>query len=90
MSITWKDYGYGNQRLDLKAKDGSNLLGLKVVRLDVRAFDPMRWVYDCGQITSAPRYATCDEAKRACLEHARRLLTETLEALDEHEAEEAK
>jgi len=86
MSIAWKDYGYGSERLDLKAKDGSNLLELKA--RPIRGMEPIRWVYDCGPITSAPRYATADEAKRACLQHARRLLTETLEALDEYEAEE--
>jgi hypothetical protein len=87
-NVTWEDYGYGSQRLDLQAKDGSNLLELKV--RPIRGIAPIWWVYDCGPITSAPRYATADDAKRACLEHARRLLTETLEALDQYEAEEAK
>jgi hypothetical protein len=88
MSITWEDCGYGSQRLEIWTKDGVDLLSLKVrpIRGDWRDM----WQYDCGDITSAPRYATADDAKRACLEHARRLLTQTLEALDQHEAEEAK
>jgi hypothetical protein len=89
-NTSWEDdeYPYGSQRLDLKAKDGADLLKLKVRMFRrCRPTGTEKWVYDCGPITSAPRYATCDEAKRACLEHARRLLTETLEALEAVESQ---
>ena len=76
--MVWVECGYGSEELIL-----SHIVNMRVRPIRGVKETQTRWVFDCNDITSAPIYATKDDAKQACVSHAKAHLKRALLQLGE-------